>query len=268
VGDSDPLLVSRDGGVVWATLNRPERRNALSITLFHRLRELFEEVAGRPEDRVLVLQGAGGTFCSGGDLTPEPGEPLPRLGSVAASALTSLRRDVGRTALALHSLEKPTLACVEGTAAGAGANLAFGCDLTYASRGARFGELFAQRGMTLDFGGSWLLPRLVGLKKAKELALFGDWLEAEEAARLGLVNQVFEPEALVEAVRERALRLARKAPLALSVIAKALDRAGGCSLADALENEAVAQAALSSTQDFGEAMAAFAARREPRFRGS
>jgi len=254
--------------VVWATLNRPQRRNALSLSLWRGLRALFQEVARRPEDRVLVLQGAGGSFCSGGDLAPEPGEPLPRLDSVAAAALTSLRNDVGRTALELHALEKVSIACVEGTAAGAGANLAFACDLTYAASDARFGLVFVGRGLSLDFGGSWLLPRLVGLKRAKQLALFGDWLGAPEAERWGLVNEVFAPEALVEAVRLRAARLARQAPLALSVVKKALDRGAAGSLADALESEALAQAALTSTRDFEEAMRAFSGKREPDFKGS
>jgi len=265
------LLVAREGGVVTATLNRPARRNTLSLTMFRELRELIDEVSRTPADRVLVLRGAGGNFCSGGDLMPEPGEPLPDFGgpgSAPAAAMVSIRNDVGRTALALHALEKPSIAAVEGVAAGAGANLALGCDLTLAARGARFGQVFVRRGLSLDMGGSWLLPRLVGAKKAKELALTGDWIEADEAERIGLVNRVFAPEAFEAGVRECAAKLAAQAPLAVAAIKKSLDRAHELSFAEALEVETLAQAALTGTLDFAEAMAAFRDKREPKFRGA
>jgi 2-(1,2-epoxy-1,2-dihydrophenyl)acetyl-CoA isomerase len=270
--DLETLRVDRDGdGVVSVVLDRPERRNALSLTMFRELREVLEEVGRRPADRVLVLRGAGGTFCSGGDLTPEAGERLPEFdgpGSIAASALVSIRNDVGRTAQALHSLEKPSIAAVEGTAAGAGACLALGCDLTFAARGARFGLVFVSRGLALDFGGSWLLPRLVGLKKAKELALGGEWLDADAAERLGLINRVFAANDFEAGVAERASHLARQAPLALSIIKRSLDRAPELSFAEALEAEAIAQAALTSTNDFSEGMKAFLEKRPPGFRGT
>lgn len=265
------LQVVRAGGVVNATLDRPERRNALSLTMFHELRALADEVARAPGDRVLVLRGADGTFCSGGDLVPDEGESLPEFdgpASTAAAALTSIRNDVGRAALALHALEKPTIAAVEGTAAGAGASLAFGCDLTLAARGARFGLVFVRRGLGLDFGASWSLPRLVGLKKAKELALLGDWIEAEEAERVGLVNRVFAPDAFDAGVTDWAERLAAQAPLAVSVIKRSLERGSETSFAEALETETLGQAALTGTHDFSEAMKAFREKRPPRFRGT
>ncbi len=265
------LEVERTGGVVSARLNRPARRNALSLTMFRELRELADEVARTPTDRVLLIRGAGGTFCSGGDLSPEPGEPLPEFdgpGSTTAAALTSIRNDVGRAALALHMLEKPTIAAVEGTAAGAGASLAFGCDLTLAAEGARFGLVFVARGLGLDFGASWSLPRLVGLKKAKELALYGDWIDALEAERLGLVNRVFAPEAFDAGVADWAERLAGQAPLAASVIKRSLERGSEASFAEALEMEAVGQAALTASDDFAEGMKAFLEKRAPKFRGS
>ena len=265
------LDVDRAGGVVTATLNRPERRNALSITMFRELRALADEVARNPRDRVLVLRGAGGTFCAGGDLTPEPGEPVPEFdgpASAPAAAMASIRTDVGRAALALHALEKPTIAAVQGTAAGAGASLAFGCDLTLAEEGARFGLVFVRRGLGLDFGASWSLPRLVGLKKAKELALYGDWIDAGEAERLGLVNRVFAPDGFETGVRDWAERLAGQAPLAVSVIKRSLERASETSFSEALETETLGQAALTATHDFAEGMKAFLEKRDPEFRGS
>ncbi len=269
--DWKTIRVTLESGVATCTLDRPERRNAISLTMFRELRECIDAVARDPAARVLVLRGAGGTFCSGGDLVPEEGEALPELDgppSVAASAMLSIRNDVGRTALALYTLEKPTIAAVQGTAAGAGANLAVLCDLTFAEEGARFGWVFVRRGLGLDFGGSWLLPRLVGLKKAKELALSGDWIDAAEAARLGIANDVLPAADFERVVAERAAELATRAPLAMGVIQKSLDRAFELSFAEALEAETLGQAALTSTNDFQEGMKAFLEKREPRFRGS
>ena len=152
-------------------------------------------------------------------------------------------------------------------AAGAGANLALACDLVYAAPDARFCEIFVKRGLGLDCGGSWLLPRLIGLQKAKELAFFGDWVEAEEAARLGLVNAVLPSERLESAVDERLAALAARAPIAITQIKQSLHRAMQVTMDEALEIEAVAQAACSSTDDFREGMAAFMEKRPPRFGG-
>jgi 2-(1,2-epoxy-1,2-dihydrophenyl)acetyl-CoA isomerase len=269
MGD-EVLVVERDAGVVTATLNRPHRRNALNGELFGALRELFEEVAHDPDDRVLVLRGAAGTFSSGGDLAggrdkeAEGAPPDPQAGS-PRRAVESMRRDVGRCALALHELRKPVLAAVEGTAAGAGANLAFGCDLVYATPGARFVELFVKRALSLDFGGSWLLPRLVGLRQAKRIALFGEPIGAEEALALGLVTEVLAEDGFHEAVAERARQLAALPPLALSMIKSSLDRAAELSFAESVEVEAVAQAVCATSPDAREAMAAFLEKRSPRY---
>jgi 2-(1,2-epoxy-1,2-dihydrophenyl)acetyl-CoA isomerase len=266
------LLVERDGGVVTATMNRPHRRNALNVDLFGALRELFEEVAGDPDDRVLVLRGAGGTFSSGGDLAggsdrESPGAaaaPDPQAGT-PRRAVELMRRDVGRCAVALHELRKPVLAAVEGTAAGAGANLAFGCDLVYATPSARFIEIFVKRALTLDFGGSWLLPRLVGLRQAKRLALFGEPIGAEEALALGLVTEVLPEDGFHAAVAERAHQLAALPPHAVSMIKSSLDRSAELSFSESVEIEAVAQAVCSTSPDAREALAAFLEKRPPRY---
>ena len=167
------LLVDRAAGIVTVTMNRPEKKNAISAVMWQELLDTFADVGDRPEDRVMVLTGAGGAFCSGADLSDEVDErPYP---------LTWMRH-IADVALELHRLPKPTIAKVGGVAAGAGLNLALGCDLIVASENARFSEIFTRRGLSIDFGGSWVLPRLIGLHKAKELAFFADVIPAKDAA--------------------------------------------------------------------------------------
>ncbi len=154
------IHVTRADGVVTVVLDRPARKNAVNGQMWTELLATFREIAASQEDRVVVITGANDEFCSGADLS---GEERPRL------FLASMRQ-VGDVALALHRLPQPTIAKVRGVAVGAGANLAFGCDLVVASENARFSEIFARRGLAVDFGGSWVLPRLVGMHRAKELA--------------------------------------------------------------------------------------------------
>src|SRR5262249_16993325 len=185
--------------VVTLTLCRPEKKNAINGTMFGELLEVFREVNDSTTDRVLVITGAGDAFCSGADLSSRSEDTrhsLARLHWVA---------DI---ALALHRIQKPTIAKVNGVAAGAGMNLALGCDLIVASDTARFTEIFAKRGLSIDFGGSWLLPRLIGMHKAKELALLADIISAKEAAEIGLVNRVVPTADLDSFVADWANRLA------------------------------------------------------------
>src|SRR4249920_2532219 len=185
----ETLIVDRADGVVTVTLNRPEKKNAINGPMWRELIEVFDEVADTASDRVLVIAGAGDGFCSGADLSPGDN---PDLGGDSGGIGSTFRqmRVVGRAALRLHHLPQPTIAAVNGVAAGAGLNMALGCDLIVASEGARFSEIFARRGLTIDFGGSWLLPRLIGMHRAKELAFFADIISAKEAAEFGLVNRV------------------------------------------------------------------------------
>ena len=258
MAETDDILIDRADGVVTLTLNRPERKNAVTTEMWTRLREVFGEVADTPSDRVLVVTGAGGAFCSGADLSG--------VGDIAAGGLARMRT-VGAAALALHDLPKPTIAKVPGIAAGAGANLALGCDLIVASDEARFSEIFSARGLSLDFGGSWLLPRLVGLHRAKELAFFADILSAKEAEDLGLVNRVVPASDLDGFVDEWARRLAAGPPIALSMTKRMLNNSSTSTLAEALEAEAVSQVVNFKTEDLGEAMRAFAEKRAPHFKG-
>lgn len=255
----ETLLVDRADGIVTVTLNRPEKKNAANDLMWDELLAVFDEVADRDDDRVLVVTGAGDAFCSGADLTGVGGggmrHGLPRM------------RHIGDAALRLHRLPKPTIAKVNGVAAGAGCNLALGCDLVVASEHARFSEIFARRGLSIDFGGSWLLPRIVGLHKAKELALFADIISAKEAMEIGLVNRVVPAGDLDAFVADWARRLAAGPPQALSMTKTMLNNAFAVSMEQALEDEARCQTVNFATADLGEAMSAFVEKREPRFQG-
>jgi enoyl-CoA hydratase/carnithine racemase len=254
----DNLVVERAGGVVTVTINRPERKNAMRPEDWSALGQLVREVAGRAEDRVLVVTGAGGDFCAGADL-----------GATAGSALAPLAmvRDIGAAAEALYRLPKPTIAKVDGVAVGAGANLALCCDLVVATDRARFSEIFARRGLSLDFGGSWLLPRIVGLQKAKELALLGDILDAPTAQGLGLFNRVLPVDGIDAFVDDWAARLAAGPPVALSLTKALLDGSLSQSFGQALEAEAQAQAINLRSEDGREALAAFNEKRPAVFTG-
>jgi enoyl-CoA hydratase/carnithine racemase len=250
------LLVERSEGVVTVTMNRPEKKNAVNAAMWQELGDCFAEVTRRAEDRVLVLTGAGGSFCSGADLT-----------SVGAGHPLALMRTVGDVALALHRIPKPTIAKVHGVAAGAGCNMALGCDLIVASDEARFSEIFARRGLSVDFGGSWLLPRLIGLHRAKELALLADMISAKEALDLGLVNRVVAAVELDDFVGAWASRLAAGPPIALGMTKTLLNQSFQVSMAQALEDEGRCQVVNFSTADTTEALTAFLEKREPRFEG-
>jgi 2-(1,2-epoxy-1,2-dihydrophenyl)acetyl-CoA isomerase len=253
------LQVERADGVVTVTLNRPERKNAMSPTMFGELRTIFREIAADPErDRVVVVTGAGGAFCSGADLS--------ETGTVTLHHLQWMRQ-IGEACAALHNLPQPVIAKVVGVAAGAGLNLALGCDLVVASDDARFSEIFARRGLSIDFGGSWVLPRLIGLHKAKELAFFADIITAAEAAEFGIVNRVVPADEIDVFVDGWARRLAAGPPLALSMTKKLLNQSFAVSFEQALEAEGQAQSVNSATNDTAEALAAFLDKRDPVFRG-
>ncbi len=264
MGGTNGLDVTRDAGVVLLRLDRPERRNAIDTPLFTALRDELRRIAASAEDRVVVITGAGGAFSAGGDLNPST--PAAQADDATDPGRTTdlLRDPIGAAAQALHDLPQPTIAAVEGVAVGAGANLAFGCDLVVAAATARFAEVFVRRGLSLDFGGSWLLPRLVGLQRAKLLALTGDWVDAERAAGLGLVAEVVpDGEALARALA-LAHRLSVQSPTAMAHVKRNLDAAFGRTMAEALEAEAVSQAACSASPEFQAQLAAFRAGAERR----
>lgn len=258
--ETETLLFDRtDTGVLTITLNRPEKKNAANSAMWDDLLATFTTLRHDPEVRAVVITGAGDGFCSGADLGS--GSDGPRRHQLAAM------RHIHDIVLALHGLPMPTIAKVNGVAAGAGCNMALGCDLIVASDKARFSEIFARRGLSVDFGGTWLLPRLIGLHRAKELAFFADVIDAAEADRLGLVNRVVAHDELDTFTSEWAERLAAGPPIAIAQTKAMLNGAVNQSLGEALEAEGWAQTVNFGTKDTAEAVGAFLEKREPKFQG-
>lgn len=257
---TDFVTISDTDAVRWLTMSNPGRMNAIPPDGWDELADAFEEF-GVSEQRVLVIRGADGDFSSGADMHKDPAD-LPS----AADNAARMRR-TNRAANALHRLPKPTVAAVDGVAVGAGMNLALGCDFIIATNRARFAEIFVKRGLTVDFAGTWLLPRVVGLQRARDLALTGRIVGASEALDIGLVTQVVEPDALDEKVHVLADQLAAGAALAQSMIKRALDRSSSMSFEQALSFEEQAQAVLLASEDLTEGAAAFVEKRPPNFQG-
>ncbi|HEY1968028.1 MAG TPA: enoyl-CoA hydratase-related protein [Pseudonocardia sp.] len=257
MGSEEPVLTELVGGVLTITLNRPHRKNAIDGPTWTLLREAIDQADGSPEVRALVITGAGGDFCAGADLGNPGADPHP---------LRGLQR-INQAALRLHQLRIPSIAKVPGVAVGAGWNLALGCDLVVASRAARFSQIFAKRALSIDFGGSWLLPRIVGMQQAKRLVLLADMINAEEAQRLGAVTYVVEPDELDGFVTELAARLAAGPPIALAQSKALLNESFSRTMSEALDSEARVQAVNVGTADAGVAYRAFRDQTEPTFTG-
>ena len=249
----DPVLLTSSDGIATITLNRPERKNAVDGAMWATLTELLQQLRNDPDVRVLVLQGAGGDFCAGADVAKS---------SQAEHPVSRLRR-IGDVALALFDLPLPTIAKVDGVAAGAGCNMALACDLVVASDRARFSEIFTRRGLSIDFGGSWLLPRIVGLQQAKRLAFLAEVIGADEAERIGLVTWVKPAAELDEFVNRLASQLAASPPIALEQTKSLLNQGVGLDLAAAIRNESTVQAVNFATEDAPAAFRAFLDKTEP-----
>ena len=255
------VLVERDGRVALVTLNRPEARNALDMPMRRALAEALAELADDAGVGALVLRGAGEHFCAGGDVKLMQERPISAVeGQARVEALNRVVR-------ALARFRAPTLAMVDGFAVGAGCNLALACDLVIASSRARFGEVFARLGLIPDGGGTYFLPRRVGLSKAKELAFTGQLVDAAEAERIGLVNRVVPPAELEPATRALAHRIADGPPRAHALAKVMLDRSLAVDLDTALAWEALGQGSLIESEDHREGLDAFFAKRSPQFRG-
>ena len=254
------IIVERSEAIATVTLNRPDARNALDVAMRDELAGAFDELEADAEVRVVILTGAGGHFSAGGDVKTMVKRHTAAEGRARVETLN-------RFILRLFHFPKPTLAMVDGFAVGAGCNIALGCDLVIASDRARFGEVFAKIGLVPDGGGTWLLPRLVGLARAKELVFSADIIDAIEAKRIGLVNRVVPAAELESATRALAARIAAGPPAALRLAKSLLNRSGGLDLAGALELEAFAQAQAMTSDDHAEGVRAFLEKRMAKFTG-
>ncbi len=268
----DEVLHRVEAGVSWITLNRPEARNAITPDQRNRVIELLEEASASYEVRAVVLTATGDGFCTGADLRAgrAPGPPRPEgapdriVGDAARMIRTGAQRLVG----SVLDCEKPVVAAVNGTAAGIGAHLALACDVVVAAEGARFIEVFVRRGISPDGGGAYLLPRLVGLHKAKELIFFGDDVPAEEAMRIGLVSRVVPRAELEDTARELAGRLATGPTKAIAAAKWLLNRSFDSDRRTSFDEEAWMQDLIVGTVDAGEGMKSFMERRPPSSAGS
>ena len=256
----ETLIVERTGAIAKVVMNRPEARNALDLTMRREMLGALDEIEADPTARVVILTGAGGHFCSGGDVKTMKKAHTAAEGRGRVELLNKM-------VLRLVNFPLPTIAMVDGYAVGAGSNLALCCDLIIASDRVRFGELFCKIGLAVDGGGTWLLPRLVGLARAKELAFTGDVIDAAEAARIGLVNRVVPAAALETTTRTLAEKIAAGPPLALRLDKQMLNRAASTDLASALELEAFSQGLAIASEDHQEGVGAFFDKRPPKFSG-
>ncbi len=256
------LITERRAGYLLLTLNRPERLNAFDAALHAALFRALEEAERDPACRAVLLAGAGRAFCAGQDLS-EPGLTGPE-----ADLRGVLERGWNRLAAKLRGIPKPVVCAVQGTAAGAGASIAFACDLTIAAEDARFVQAFIQIGLIPDSGATWTLPRLVGPQRARALAMLGDRITGAEAAAMGLIHRAVPAAALTAEAEALAARLARLPARALAATKRALDAAEGNSFAQQLELEAEIQAELGRGADYAEGVAAFQGKRPPRFEGA
>ena len=261
---SEPTVLydCRDG-FATVTLNRPDKLNAFNTAMHLALREALDDAGRRKDVRAVLVTGAGRGFCAGQDLSErvaKPGDPPRDLGAGLEASYNRLVRQI-------RALELPVIAAVNGVAAGAGANLALACDIVLAARSARFIQSFSKIGLIPDAGGTWQLPRLVGRARAMGLALLGDALDADQAERWGLIWRAVDDDKLMEEARTLAARLATQPTAALALTKKAIDAAAGNSLDQQLDLERDLQRIAGRTHDYSEGVAAFVAKRAPRFTG-
>jgi enoyl-CoA hydratase/carnithine racemase len=258
------LLYEVKDGIATLTLNRPERLNALGGTLRQDLHDAVTRAGADPEVRVMVVTGAGKGFCSGGDVKAM-GEA--KAGQRERPLIEKIAPGRDRTLLAMREAPQPIIAAVNGAAAGAGMNLALGCDLRIASTNAKFTQAFVKRGLHPDWGGTYFLPRVVGMAKACEMIFTGEVIDAAEALRLGIVSQVVAPEELLPTAYDLARRIAAGPPVAIRLAKRSLYANEDLDLRGALQIETMAQNICFETEDATEGIRAFGEKRAPIFKG-
>ncbi|MFF4217478.1 enoyl-CoA hydratase/isomerase family protein [Streptomyces nondiastaticus] len=276
--DDSVILHTTDNGVSWITLNRPEVMNAIAPEQRECLISELLRASADPSVRAVVITATGAAFCAGADLRATPSSAMdPAVPGVSAASVASgrlpgdvartIRRGAQRLIAAVLDCEKPVIAAVNGTAAGLGAHLALACDLVLAAESATFVEVFVRRGLVADGGGAYLLPRLVGPQRAKELMFFGDALTAAEAERMGLVNRVVAGAGLAATARSWAERLATGPTRALALTKQLVNSSLDSDRTAAFAAEAAAQEINMTTEDAQEGVNSFLEHRSPVYRG-
>ena len=254
------VLLEKSGGIATITLNRPDAMNSMNQALVDDWIEALALVQKDPEVRAVVITGSGKAFCAGGDLfyLASLKEPIAARKFIAQA---------GTIITGIMSMEKPVIAMINGVAAGAGFNIALACDILFCVKSARFAQSFIKVGLVPDCGGLYLLSRVVGMHKAKELMFTADLIDADTALNLGIVNKVVDADELKAVTYAFAERMVNAAPIALGMIKKMINRSGNLDLESTLEFETDIQTLCMQTADHQEGVKAFKEKRIPAFKG-
>lgn len=256
----DTILTTQAGGVLTLTLNRPAAFNSFTQPMAAALQRALKEADDNPEVRCVVITGEGKAFCAGQDLKEVTAEDAPSFEEIVGGSYNT-------TVRLIRGLNKPVIAAVNGVAAGAGANIALACDLCVASDGARFIQAFSKIGLIPDSGGTWMLPRVVGLQRATALAYFGTPVGASEAVSMGMIHRSFPDAEFQAGVMEMAQTLANMPTRGLALTKQAFNRAFEQGFSEQLDTELELQGAASRTEDYREGVTAFLEKRHPNFQG-
>jgi len=263
--DFETVILKKEGHIATITMNRPEMMNALNTQMLQEMVAAIDEIACNDDVRVVVLTGAGRVFCSGADISE--GGKASGLSGTPVEMHHNLRNSYQKVALRLQRLDKPTIAMVNGAAVGAGCDFAFACDMRVGSEKARFRNGFVRVGLIPGGGGTWLYTRLMGLGRGLEFLFTGDFLEAEEAEHIGVLNKIVPADDLERETMELAQKIANNPPLAVQMSKMMAYKALDSDLEAALEQAAACQALALSSEDHREGVNAFIEKREAQFKG-
>ncbi len=263
--DFETIILKKEDHIATITMNRPERMNALNEQMLRELVAALDDLARDDDVRVVVLTGAGRVFCSGADVS-EGGKASGLVGTPEGMR-RNVRKSYQSVTLGLQKMDKPTIAMVNGAAVGAGCDFAFGCDMRVGSEKARFRNGFVRIGLIPGGGGTWLYTRLMGLGRGLEFLFTGDFLEAEEAERIGVLNRLIPAEELERETMELAREIAKGPPIAIQMSKMLAYKALEVNMEAALETAAACQALALSSEDHREGVNAFIEKREAQFKG-